>query len=251
MGRAVRLQRRRHHKRQLRHWQCDRHWRPSRRPDRKQLQRHNHRQLRHWTVSGDDYVGGLFGYSGGGTISASYATGSVTGTGDRVGGLIGNSSSGTITASYATGTVSGDDYVGGLFGYSGGGTISASYATGSVTGTGDRVGGLIGNNFNATVSVSYWDTQTTANPAAMVALGKQRLNCSRPQGIAAYSRLGTWTWMTTGQTTTPGTSEPHPISCSQIPEPQPRGPARLKTNDDQTTLISPFDAKDGPISRVC
>ena len=106
-------------------------------------------------VTGRKYVGGLVGYSGEGTISDSYVTGSVTGTGDRVGGLIGQSIGGTITASYATGTVSGDEYVGGLVGYSGEGTISASYATGSVTGTGDRVGGLIGQSIGGTITASY------------------------------------------------------------------------------------------------
>ena len=68
------------------------------------------------TVSGDDYVGGLFGYSGGGTISASYATGSVTGTGDRVGGLIGNNFNATVSVSYwdtqTTGQSSSDGGIG-------------------------------------------------------------------------------------------------------------------------------------------
>ena len=45
-------------------------------------------------------VGGLVGFNQDGTISNSYATGSVTGTGDNVGGLVGRLFSGTITASY-------------------------------------------------------------------------------------------------------------------------------------------------------
>ncbi len=42
--------------------------------------------------------------------------------------------SGTISNSYATGTVNGNYDVGGLVGYNGYGTISNSYATGNVNG---------------------------------------------------------------------------------------------------------------------
>ena len=49
-------------------------------------------------VTGHDYVGGLAGWNSG-TITASYATGSVTGD-DEVGGLVGHKNSGTITTSY-------------------------------------------------------------------------------------------------------------------------------------------------------
>ena len=97
------------------------------------------------SVSGDNFVGGLVGdNSSGGAITASYATGSVSGI-DHVGGLVGYNSSG-ITASYATGSVSGIDHVGGLVGRNiSGGAITASYATGSVSGI-DHVGGLVGDN---------------------------------------------------------------------------------------------------------
>ena len=92
-----------------------------------------------------------------GTITNSYATGSVTGTGDdsyEIGGLIGfvgdqGAVGTTVTNSYATGAVSGSDTVGGLVGFlKGGDTISHSYATGSVTALdpndGFEVGGLVG-----------------------------------------------------------------------------------------------------------
>ena len=55
-------------------------------------------------MSGSSYVGGLVGYSGG-TISNSFAIGSVTGS-TYVGGLAGEND-GTISKSYATGSVSG------------------------------------------------------------------------------------------------------------------------------------------------
>ena len=95
-------------------------------------------------MEGSSYAGILAG-SNSGTITASYATGSVSGR-RYVGGLVGNNSSGgAITASYATGSVSGrDNYVGGLVGLNGG-AITASYATGSVSG-GSSVGGLVGFN---------------------------------------------------------------------------------------------------------
>jgi filamentous hemagglutinin family protein len=98
-------------------------------------------------------VGGLAG-SNNGTISNSYATGSVTGSGsDYVGGLVGDNN-GTVSNSYATGSVSGSSYVGGLVGYNDSGiTISNSYATGIVTGS-SYVGGLVGRNYG-TVSNSY------------------------------------------------------------------------------------------------
>ena len=102
-------------------------------------------------LSGDGNVGGLVGYSEG-TISACYATGTATGTGDLVGGLVGNNP-GTISACYATGAASGSSGVGGLVGRNAG-TISACYATGDATGTGGSVGGLVGRNAG-TISACY------------------------------------------------------------------------------------------------
>ena len=115
-----------------------------------------------------DYVGGLVGHNNGGTISASYATGTADGedgVDDFVGGLVGRNKSGTITASYATGDVDGGngdtDRVGGLVGqnYNYGANIIASHATGDVDGGDgdtDRVGGLVGSNFDGvTITASY------------------------------------------------------------------------------------------------
>ena len=105
------------------------------------------------TGSGN-YVGGLVGGNSG-QVSDSYATGSVTGSGNYVGGLVGENS-GQVSASYATGSVTGsDNYVGGLVGSSSG-SISDSYATGSVTGSKAYVGGLVGNvGSDKTVIASY------------------------------------------------------------------------------------------------
>ena len=109
------------------------------------------------SLSGSDFVGGLVGANFGGTISACYATGNATGTGNNVGGLVGNNfPSGTISACYATGDATGAGNVGGLVGNNfPSGTISACYATGNATGTGNNVGGLVGNNDSGTISACY------------------------------------------------------------------------------------------------
>ena len=110
-------------------------------------------------VSGRYYVGGLVGYSSLGTISGSYAAGAVSGN-YYVGGLVGYSHYrftryNIISGSYATGSVSGGDYVGGLVGSSNYGSISSSYATGSVSGSGDDIGGLVGHSESTSIIASY------------------------------------------------------------------------------------------------
>lgn len=98
-------------------------------------------------------IGGLVGINGTtGTISNSYATGSITGNNvafentPEAGGLV-DANDGLITGSYAAGAVNSfTGVVGGLVGTNGGnGQIVNSYASGSVTGT--IVGGLAGENF--------------------------------------------------------------------------------------------------------
>ena len=114
-------------------------------------------------VVGYDKVGSLVGGSSG-SITNSYATGSVTGTEGTVGGLVGyNQYGGSITNSYATCSVIGTGdliSVGGLAGENahGGAAITNSFATGSVKGSGDsspHVGGLVGLNFSASITNSY------------------------------------------------------------------------------------------------
>ncbi len=117
------------------------------------------------SVKGGAYAGGLVGYNVG-SISNSYATGSVSVSASGVGwaivgGLVGfNGNGGSISASYATGSVgasasgSGGSRVGGLVGFNdSGGSISTSYATGSVTAS-DEGGGLVGFNLGS-ISTSY------------------------------------------------------------------------------------------------
>ena len=121
--------------------------------------------LRNLNVTGQEWVGGLAGFSFGGKISDSYATGSVTGSSTYshgVGGLVGYTLGGTISGSYATGSVTGYNGVGGLVGanagyggsYGGVGSITNSYATGSVSGSNIFVGGLVGENAGP-INASY------------------------------------------------------------------------------------------------
>ncbi len=119
-------------------------------------------------ITGSLEVGGLAGISFG-SITNSYATGSVSGIG-QVGGLVGDNL-GAITNSYATGSVNGSVSVGGLVGANGG-AVSNSYATGSVSGSDDYVGGLVGYSFG-TVSDSYWDIETTGQSAGIGGGGDQ------------------------------------------------------------------------------
>ncbi|WP_281405697.1 MBG domain-containing protein, partial [Mesorhizobium sp. B2-3-4] len=100
-------------------------------------------------VSGRNNVGGLFGYFYSSFYGTSFATGTVTATGDNVGGLIGQGmgqvGSNATDNLYATGAVTGNNYVGGLMGFANSFTLTRSYATGAVTGN-TAVGGLVGSN---------------------------------------------------------------------------------------------------------
>ena len=115
------------------------------------------------------HIGGLVGLQGsGGSITDSYATGSVdggVGDNDIVGGLVGlQGSGGSITDSYATGSVDGGaggfDRVGGLVGRQDvRGSITDSYTTGSADGgdgKSDSVGGLVGfQNGGGSITANY------------------------------------------------------------------------------------------------
>lgn len=132
-------------------------------------------------VSGCDHVsendgriecpnGGLVGINRGGTVSGSYAVGSVSG-GEQVGGLVGwNLDGGVITTSYATGSVhgTGGGYAGGLVANNYNSAITASYATGGVSGSsGTNTGGLVGASHWGTIAVSYSTSSISADRAAV------------------------------------------------------------------------------------
>ena len=112
------------------------------------------------SVSGSETdTGGLVGLNGsefvtgGSTISHSSASVAVSGD-HNVGGLAGENF-GAVMFSHATGSVEGDDSaVGGLVG-SNEGTVISSYATGSVSGSDRSVGGLAGRNWGGAIISSY------------------------------------------------------------------------------------------------
>ena len=110
-------------------------------------------------VSGQNNTGGLVGHlENVSSISGSYATGSVVGSGIRTGGLVGyQEANSSISDSYATGTVFGVEDIGGLTGYQeANSSISDSYATGTVFGS-DYVGGLVGRSANTSaIRNSYY-----------------------------------------------------------------------------------------------
>ncbi|PLY11122.1 MAG: hypothetical protein C0626_00705 [Arcobacter sp.] len=116
------------------------------------------------TINGHDSVGGLVGILNSGSISNSYSTASVFGSGNRIGGLVGYEYASTINNSYSSGDVTGNDQVGGLVGASpssAGLNLSNSYATGEVSGN-TNVGGLVGSlYYTSTITNSYWDIDTT------------------------------------------------------------------------------------------
>jgi len=124
-------------------------------------------------VSGNSYVGGFVGQNSRSSISMSYATGRVTGGGERVGGLIGLSQyDSTISDSYATGRVFGfygSRSVGGLAGENLLAAITSSYATGAVQGDA-AVGGLAGYN-NGRVLDSYATGNVSSGDASRGNIG--------------------------------------------------------------------------------
>jgi hypothetical protein len=128
--------------------------------------------------------GGLVGLNQGGQIDASYANVAVVGEAS-LGGLVGQNA-GTITDSYAVGSVSGTGFIGGLVGINSG-TVITSYAVGSVTGT-TATGGLVGLSQTGTETDSYWDTQTSGTSTdggAATGLTTAQLTAALPTGFSS------------------------------------------------------------------
>ena len=127
------------------------------------------------------------GNDNGGTITGSYAEGTVSGNID-VGGLVGQNG-GAITNAFAMGAVSGSSYdVGGLAGANdSGGTITNVYAVGSVSGTSNNIGGLVGDE-QGTITNGYWDFQTSGqhgSAGATAGLTTAQLQSSLPNGFSS------------------------------------------------------------------
>ncbi len=152
------------------------------------------------SVSGSSYVGGLVGAQHRGSISIAYATGAVTAI-SMAGGLVGAGLySSSISNSYSTSAVTGTDTLGGLAGYSAG-TIENSYATGTVTGTGlESIGGVVGvSAYTLTMNGVRWDSSTTYQSRAV---GNQPnahgATSMRPSSAMSASTFAGWDLDTTG-----------------------------------------------------
>ena len=143
------------------------------------------------TVSGGTYAGGLVGgtesLSTGCTIANSHAKGSVVGSGQGAGGLVGFMDGCQISNSYAECSVTGDDGVGGLVGQAYANDVRdqivASYATGSVSGKND-VGGLVGLFYPNSKAGLITDAYATGSVSGQT---------SRVGGLVGYLQAGTVT----------------------------------------------------------
>src|SRR5690606_36228013 len=100
---------------------------------------------------------GLFGYASGATIqNVGLVDGTIEGN-QQTGGIVGQANSSTISHSYNTGSVTGSgDSNGGIVGFAGYNTTNShSYNTGSVTGGGNHTGGIVGQGTFSTISQCY------------------------------------------------------------------------------------------------
>ena len=136
------------------------------------------------SVVGNGVAGALVGYNNGGTVSDSYATGTVNGNASSVGGLVGNNS-GVVVASHATTTVvvtDGNNWsTGGLVGWNQG-SIARCYATGAVSGI-NEVGGLAGVNADSgTITDSYATGKVSGRNYIGGLVGVQARNASLANG---------------------------------------------------------------------
>jgi hypothetical protein len=145
------------------------------------------------SVSGPGGGGGLVWWLFDGQVSASYATGAVTGGAkSRSGGLVALNDGG-IYNSYATGAVKGgaNSVVGGLL--STDNSTGYSYAVGKVSGgAGSLVGGFVGDEDGSGDGYCYWDTTTgrtnegtgnEGNVSGITALTTRQLKSGLPDGF--------------------------------------------------------------------
>ncbi|MEM4605848.1 MAG: hypothetical protein QW103_02340, partial [Candidatus Pacearchaeota archaeon] len=173
-------------------------------------------------IRGNSLVGGIAGYTGYNvSITNSYNTGNISGSGDRVGGIVGFSYVSSIYNSYNTGNISGSSKVGGLVGeeldtfYAS--SIYNSYNTGNISGS-SNVGGIVGYFVGSSISSSYNTGNVSGNSnvggiagyldASVLSRSYNTgnvLGSSNVGGIAGYSFYGSitnsfWDIETSGRT---------------------------------------------------
>jgi filamentous hemagglutinin family protein len=123
--------------------------------------------------------GRIMGSSAAGTIHATYGSNARTYLGGLVGWNLGSSyftGSGSISNSYATVDITGSGSFGvggGLVGQNDTGSIIKSYSTGSVqlAGLSNTAGGLVGGTYSGTASNSYWDITTSGLTTSALGTG--------------------------------------------------------------------------------
>ncbi len=139
------------------------------------------------TVNGYNNIGGITGFSYSNIFLCSSSC-NISGTNGRVGGLIGWSDTNSITSDcFSTGSVSGSNLVGGLIGYSDTSEINNCYSTGYVN-AGTFLGGLIGFNDESVVTNSFWDYTTSGQSTSEGGTAK---TTAQMQDIATFTDLST------------------------------------------------------------
>lgn len=157
------------------------------------------------TVTGGRFIGGLVGWQYQGTISSSYATGTVSGSAGYSGGLVAVQAAGTISKSYASGNVTSGVVGGGLVGSSCG-AITQSYATGTIYAPSGFAGGLVGDQSCTQGSISdSYATGTVSSGSAYVGglIGRQGGTVSRSYAtgtVAGYFWVGGFVGQSTAST---------------------------------------------------
>lgn len=141
---------------------------------------HSYGTLENCSVSGsvigrgkNSIVGGVVGYQYGGFLTGCSSSATVN-AGNTAGGVVGTTNNGaTLTACYATGSVTLEsinqygNFAGGVVGSNGGGILTACYAWGSVTGSGSGTiytGGVTGSNNLGTLTACYHAKGTVSGP---------------------------------------------------------------------------------------
>ena len=160
---------------------------------------------------GTDYVhwtGGLIGQING-TVSDSYSTAVVTGSGSVVGGFAGQANNGsTVTRSYSTGSAHGTKFVGGFIGHVNPGTVSNCYTTANASGS-HHIGGFTGwnrgyiSNSYAAGNVSATTTSYIGGFIARVYLGSDSGNYWDIEKTGVTTSAGSALGRTTDEMTYP------------------------------------------------
>ena len=109
------------------------------------------------TTTSSNYGGGLVGMAGSyASITNSYNTANITGSGNIVGGVAGYvGSTAGIASCYNTGSVSGASSVGGIVGSAASSSVVNTFNTGSVTGS-SNVDGIAGSASSSTITNNYY-----------------------------------------------------------------------------------------------